>query len=67
MPHLIVMFWEYIKISYQRIPWILLFGIVFYVILLLLERNGVIKGGTKGKIGGLAKFALSVFLHSFLC
>ena len=65
MSNLVPMFFEYIRISYHRISWILLFGIVFCAILLLLERGGVIKGGTKGKIGVLAKFALSVLFATF--
>lgn len=64
MSHLWIMFLEYIKISYSRILWILLFGLALFIILLFLERGAYIKGGRKGSIGVLAKLALSVLLAS---
>ena len=64
MSHLWIMFLEYIKISYHRILWILLFGLALFIILLFLEQRAYIKGGRKGSVGVLAKFALSVLLAS---
>ena len=64
MSHLWIMFLEYIKISYSRILWILLFGLALFIILLFLERRAYIKGGRKGSLGVLAKLALSVLLAS---
>lgn len=57
-------FLGYIRISYPRIPWILLFACTFFVLFELLQRKGFLQFKQDDKCRLLFKGALS-FLYSF--
>ena len=54
------MFWIYVKTSLVKIPWIILFGVVFYMLLLYLEWQGCVKVKVRGEKRILIKSALSI-------
>lgn len=59
------MFLGYITISYQRIPWILLFACPFYILFELLQRKKLIEFKQNGKINVMLKIVWGL-LCSFI-